>query len=116
MWTENDRTIPLTSPCLGALWRRRRNGRLTVAWSGCARAHRIEGLRVKAIVGKLARFMIALAAMAIAAIAQVGATSADSLQAPGGGRIRALVIGVDAYPNLAASAQLHGAQADAEDI
>jgi Caspase domain len=71
---------------------------------------------VKAIVGKLARFMIAGAAMAIAAIAQVGATSADSLQAPGGGTIRALVIGVDAYPNLAASAQLHGAQADAEDI
>jgi hypothetical protein len=72
---------------------------------------------VKAIVGKLARFMIALAAMATtAAIAQVGAASADSLQAPGGGTIRALVIGVDAYPNLAASAQLHGAQADAEDI
>jgi hypothetical protein len=71
---------------------------------------------VKAIVGKLARLMIAGAAMAIAAIAQVGATSADSLQAPGGGTIRALVIGVDAYPNLAASAQLHGAQADAEDI
>ena len=67
-------------------------------------------------MGKLARFMIAGAAMAIAAIAQVGATSADSLQAPGGGTIRALVIGVDAYPNLAASAQLHGAQADAEDI
>ena len=72
---------------------------------------------MKAIVGKLARFMIALAAMATtAAIAQVGAASADSLQAPGGGTIRALVIGVDAYPNLAASAQLHGAQADAEDI
>ena len=71
---------------------------------------------MKAIVGKLARLMIAGAAMAIAAIAQVGATSADSLQAPGGGTIRALVIGVDAYPNLAAAAQLHGAQADAEDI
>ncbi len=68
---------------------------------------------MKAIVGKLARFMIAMAA---AAIAQVGATSADILQAPGGGTIRALVIGVDSYPNLAASAQLHGAQADAEDI
>jgi hypothetical protein len=71
---------------------------------------------VKAIVGKLARFMIAGAAMAIAAIAQVDATSADVLQAPGGGTIRALVIGVDSYPNLASSAQLHGAQADAEDI
>jgi Caspase domain len=71
---------------------------------------------VKAIVGKLARFMIAGAAMATAAIAQVSAASADSLQAPGGGTIRALVIGVDAYPNLAASSQLHGAQADADDI
>ena len=67
-------------------------------------------------MGKLARFMIAGAAMATAAIAQVGATYADSLQAPGGGTIRALVIGVDAYPNLAAAAQLHGARADAEDI
>src|SRR3984957_942031 len=116
MWTAKDRTVRLTSPCSGGRWPRKRDGRLTVAWSGCARAHRIEGLRVKAIMGKLARFMIAGAAMAIAAIAQVGATSADSLQAPGGGTIRALVIGVDAYPNLAASAQLHGAQADAEDI
>jgi hypothetical protein len=68
---------------------------------------------VKAIVGKLARLMIALAA---AAIAQLDASSADTLQAPGGGTIRALVIGVDAYPNLAASAQLHGARADAQDI
>jgi hypothetical protein len=68
---------------------------------------------VKAIVGKLARLMIALAA---AAIAQLDASSADILQAPGGGTIRALVIGVDAYPNLAASAQLHGARADAQDI
>jgi hypothetical protein len=68
---------------------------------------------VKAIVGKLARFMIALAA---AAIAQLDASSADILQAPGGGTIRALVIGVDSYPNLAPSAQLHGARADAEDI
>jgi hypothetical protein len=64
-------------------------------------------------MGRLARVMIA---MAISALAQVGATSADSLQAPGGGTIRALVIGVDSYPNLADSAQLHGAQADAEDI
>src|SRR3984957_11201912 len=115
MWTAKDRTVPLTSPCSGGRWPRKKNGRVTVAWSGCARAHRIEGLRVKAIVGKLARLMIAGAAMAIAAIAQIGATSAEGLQAPGGGTIRALVIGVDAYPNLAASAQLHGAQADAED-
>jgi hypothetical protein len=67
-------------------------------------------------MGRLARVVIAGAAMAIAALTQVGATSADVLQAPGGGTIRALVIGVDSYPNLAPSAQLHGAQADAEDI
>ena len=34
----------------------------------------------------------------------------------GRGTIRALVIGVDSYPNLAPSAQLRGARADAEDI
>jgi len=67
-------------------------------------------------MGRLARVLIAGAAMAIAAIAQIAASSADSLQAPGGGTIRALVIGVDSYPNLAPSAQLRGAQADAEDI
>jgi hypothetical protein len=67
-------------------------------------------------MGRLARVMVAGAAMAIAAIAQIAATSAETLQAPGGGTIRALVIGVDSYPNLAPSAQLHGAQADAEDI
>jgi hypothetical protein len=67
-------------------------------------------------MGRLARVLIAGAAMATATLAQLGAASADSLQAPGGGTIRALVIGVDAYPNLAASAQLRGAKADAEDI
>jgi Caspase domain len=67
-------------------------------------------------MGRLARVLIAGAAMATATIAQPAASSADSLQAPGGGTIRALVIGVDAYPNLAASAQLRGAKADAEDI
>jgi Caspase domain/Domain of unknown function (DUF4384) len=71
---------------------------------------------VNGIVGKLARLMIAAAALAAAAIAQVAVASADTLQAPGGGTVRALVIGVDSYPNLAASAQLHGARADAEDI
>jgi hypothetical protein len=70
---------------------------------------------VKAIAGKLARFVIA-AAMATATIAQLSAASADILRAPGGGTIRALVIGIDVYPSLAPSAQLHGAQADAEDI
>src|SRR3984885_8857720 len=67
-------------------------------------------------MGRLARVVIAGVAMAIAALTQVGATSADVLQAPSGGTIRALVIGVDSYPNLAPSAQLRGAQADAEDI
>jgi Caspase domain len=67
-------------------------------------------------MGRFARFLIAGAATATATIAQPAASSADSLQAPGGGTIRALVIGVDAYPNLAASAQLRGAKADAEDI
>jgi hypothetical protein len=71
---------------------------------------------VKAIVGKLGSFMIAAAALAAAAIAQAVVASADTLQAPGGGTVRALVIGVDAYPNLAPAAQLHGARADAEDI
>ncbi len=73
----------------------------------------LMGPRVKAGAGKLARFIVTLAA---ATIAQVAAAYADTLQAPGGGTIRALVIGVDAYPNLAPSAQLHGARADAEDI
>ena len=76
----------------------------------------VLGIGRKVLMGRLARVLIAGAATAIAAIAQVGATSADVLQAPGGGTIRALVIGVDSYPNLAPSAQLHGAQADAEDI
>jgi hypothetical protein len=73
----------------------------------------LKGLGWRAIVGELALFLVALAA---ASIAQVAVASADTLQAPGGGTIRALVIGVDSYPNLAASAQLRGAEADAEDI
>jgi Caspase domain len=42
--------------------------------------------------------------------------SASALHAPGGGAVRALVIGVDKYPNWPANAQLAGAVADALDI
>jgi hypothetical protein len=38
------------------------------------------------------------------------------LRAPGGGTVRALVIGIDKYPNLDQKAQLAGAVADARDI
>src|ERR1700761_7966659 len=78
---------------------------------------RVLGARPKALMGRFARFLIAGVAVATVALAQLGAAlSAESLQAPGGGTIRALVIGVDSYPNLAPSAQLRGARADAEDI
>jgi Caspase domain len=49
-------------------------------------------------------------------LAQLGAVSADDLRAPGGGTIRALVVGIDAYSRLPGSNQLEGARADAEDI
>ncbi|MFZ2109183.1 MAG: caspase family protein [Roseiarcus sp.] len=42
--------------------------------------------------------------------------TAAILQAPGGGTVRALVIGVNSYPRLGPGAQLHGADADALDI
>jgi Caspase domain len=54
--------------------------------------------------------------IAVAAAAGAGAVSADPLRAPGGGMIRALVVGVDVYSRLPASVQLQGARADAEDI
>ena len=54
--------------------------------------------------------------IAVAAAAGAGAVSADPLRAPGGGTIRALVVGVDVYSRLPASVQLQGARADAEDI
>jgi hypothetical protein len=78
------------------------------------------GLRIldkgrPATMGKLGRLAIA-AATAAAAFAEPSAASADLLRAPGGGTVRALVVGVDAYPNLAPAAQLHGARADADDI
>jgi Caspase domain/Domain of unknown function (DUF4384) len=42
--------------------------------------------------------------------------AAAPLRAPGGGTVRALVIGIDRYPNLDQKAQLAGAVADARDI
>ena len=54
--------------------------------------------------------------IAVAAAAGAGLVSADPLRAPGGGTIRALVVGVDVYSRLPASVQLQGARADAEDI
>jgi Caspase domain len=74
-----------------------------------------RGIGRQAIALKLARFMIALA-MATTTLPELSAAWADILRAPGEGTIRALVIGVDVYPNLAPSAQLHGARADAADI
>jgi hypothetical protein len=38
------------------------------------------------------------------------------LHGPGGGAVRALVIGINKYPNLDAASELHGAVADAMDI
>ncbi len=54
--------------------------------------------------------------LAAAAVAAASAASAGALRAPGGGTIRALVVGVDVYSRLPASVQLQGARADAEDI
>lgn len=65
---------------------------------------------------KLMLFLAAAGAAAAGAFAEPGAVSADDLRAPGGGTIRALVVGVDVYWRLPASVQLQGARADAEDI
>ncbi|MGA8587321.1 MAG: caspase family protein [Roseiarcus sp.] len=65
---------------------------------------------------KLMRFLTAAGAAAAGALAQPGDALADDLRAPGGGTIRALVVGVDVYSRLPASVQLQGARADAEDI
>ena len=65
---------------------------------------------------KLMRFLTAAGAAAAGALAQPGEALADDLRAPGGGTIRALVVGVDVYSRLPASVQLQGARADAEDI
>ena len=65
---------------------------------------------------KLMLFLTAAGAAAAGALAQPGDALADDLRAPGGGTIRALVVGVDVYSRLPASVQLQGARADAEDI
>ncbi|MGA8446284.1 MAG: caspase family protein [Roseiarcus sp.] len=65
---------------------------------------------------KLMLFLTAAGAAAAGAVAQPGEALADDLRAPGGGAIRALVVGVDVYSRLPASVQLQGARADAEDI
>jgi hypothetical protein len=65
---------------------------------------------------KFMLFLIAAGATGAAMLAQVGAVSADDLRAPGGGTIRALVVGVDVYSRLDSEWQLQGARADAEDI
>lgn len=44
------------------------------------------------------------------------AWAARVLHAPGGGAVRALVIGIDKYANLGKTGQLNGAAADADDI
>ncbi len=65
------------------------------------------------------RFLFAAIAMAVAAAAYAQAldrASSPVLQLPGGGTVRALVAGIDRYPNLAPEVQLSGAAADAQDI
>lgn len=47
----------------------------------------------------------------------IGDESANAaIQAPGGGQIRALIVGLDDYPHLPASKRLHGAINDARDL
>jgi hypothetical protein len=54
-------------------------------------------------------------ALAILHSVSIAASAAD-LRAPGGGTVRAVVVGVNDYPRLGESAQLQGATADARDI
>ena len=56
------------------------------------------------------------AVLAAALLTNAGLARADALRAPGGGTVRAVVIGVDKYPHLGPGAQLQGAAADATDI
>jgi len=74
-----------------------------------------EGRR-KRTMRKLMLFVAAAAAAAAGKLAQPGVALADDLKAPGGGVIRALVVGIDVYWRLSADVQLQGARADAEDI
>ncbi len=57
----------------------------------------------------------AVAGGLLAALA-TGALAAPRLSAPGGGVVRALVVGINNYHNLPPGAQLHGAVEDARDI
>jgi hypothetical protein len=67
----------------------------------------------KAIV----RYTIGAASLLVWSVAWASSLcSAADLHAPGGGTTRALVIGIDKYPNLPPEAQLAGAVADAVDI
>ncbi len=72
-------------------------------------------------MGFVFRRLILIAAAAIGFVAfaqaQTGVPSrAPALHLPAGGTIRALVAGIDRYPNLPAEVQLSGAAADAKDI
>jgi Caspase domain len=72
-------------------------------------------------MGFLARSMILLAALATGfAAAPQGLAEerghSQVLQTPGNGTVRALVVGIDKYPNLSERVQLSGAAADAKDI
>jgi Caspase domain len=67
----------------------------------------------------LARFLFAAIAIGFAADAYAQAgdrTPSPVLHLPGGGTIRALVTGIDHYPNLSEQDQLGGAAADAQDV
>jgi Caspase domain len=75
----------------------------------------LDGRR-KRTMHKLMLFVAAAAAAGAGTLAQPGAALADDLKAPGGGTIRALVVGIDVYWRLSADVQLQGARADAEDI
>ncbi len=61
----------------------------------------------------LAKLLLRSAALFLISL---NALAAPALRAPGGGAVRALVVGVDHYGKLAAAAQLKGAVADAKDI
>lgn len=61
----------------------------------------------------LAKLLLRSAALFLISL---NALASPALRAPGGGAVRALVVGIDAYGKLGASAQLKGAAADAKDI
>lgn len=67
-------------------------------------------------MGKLVAVGRPVVAAAIVLLFGWTTAAAEILRAPGGGTVRALVIGVNEYPRLGPAAQLHGAAADARDI